>query len=113
MGCVSSCETEESTLTCPFGTCSIKHCGGKVKEERQAPPLSEAELELRLAERARAHKAIEDALATNGVLPTFAQLQELMRTPVTQVRSLCLPADSPRRFSSTAEKAPEGDKKDA
>ena len=29
MGCATSCVADESTISCPLGACSIKHCDCK------------------------------------------------------------------------------------
>ena len=49
MGCAGSCETEESTCTCPFGSVSIKHFGcKKVMKEGEKTPEQLAEIKSRV-----------------------------------------------------------------
>ena len=51
MGCTSSCETDESSATCPFGSVTIKHCGCKskaVEEPEPKTPEQMAEIKARM-----------------------------------------------------------------
>ena len=49
MGCAGSCDTDESSATCPVGSITIKHCGGrKVTEEVEKTPEPLAEIKSRV-----------------------------------------------------------------
>ena len=37
MGCTSSCDTDESSASCPFGSVTIKHCGFSCKKAVKEP----------------------------------------------------------------------------
>jgi len=92
MGNICTCQTDESTANCPFGSVSVKHCGCLTKkdEDEQIQEINAAvEAQLKAIEINMRNQMLE-SLKNNGVIPPIM----LSPNPVTRTLSVRFPDPS-------------------